>query len=41
MNEKEKFIAECRSILNANEKQYHVNLDQLIDMIEELAESYK
>tara|TARA_A100000172_G_C2949177_1_gene78485 strand:- start:260 stop:439 length:180 start_codon:yes stop_codon:yes gene_type:complete len=38
---KEEFIREVRAILNANEKIVHVGLDQIVDMVHELAESYR
>ena len=41
METKEDFIREVRAILNASEKNVHVNLDLIVDMIHELAESYR
>lgn len=38
---KEEFIREVRAILNANEKIYDVGLAQIVDMVHELAESYR
>tara|TARA_R100001460_G_scaffold90538_1_gene132205 strand:+ start:1267 stop:1464 length:198 start_codon:yes stop_codon:yes gene_type:complete len=38
---KEEFISEVRAILNANEKNYDVGLAQIVDMVHELAESYR
>ncbi len=41
METKEDFIREIRELLNANEKVVHVELDQIVDMVHELAESYR
>ena len=41
METKEDFIREVRAILNANEKNIHVDLDLIVDMIHELSESYR
>jgi len=38
---KEEFIREIRELLNANEKVVHVELNQIVDMVHELAESYR
>ncbi len=40
MESKEDFIREVRELLNANEKVVHVELNQIVDMVHELAESY-
>lgn len=41
METKEDFIREVRELLNANEKVVHVELNQIVDMVHELAESYR
>ena len=41
METKEDFIREVRELLNANEKVVHVELNQIVDMVHELVESYK
>jgi len=41
METKEDFIREVRELLNANEKVVHVELNQIVDMVYELAESYR
>ena len=41
MESKEDFIREVRELLNANEKVVHVELNQIVDMVHELAESYR
>ena len=41
METKEDFIREVRELLNANENVVHVELNQIVDMVHELAESYR
>jgi hypothetical protein len=41
MESKEDFIREVRELLNANEKVVYVELNQIVDMVHELAESYR
>jgi hypothetical protein len=41
METKEDFIREVRELLNGNEKVVHVELNQIVDMVHELAESYR
>lgn len=41
METKEDFIREVRELLDANEKVVHVELNQIVDMVHELAESYR
>ena len=41
METKEDFIREVRELLNANEKVVHVELNQIVDMVYELVESYR
>ena len=41
MESKEDFIREVRELLNANEKVVHVELNQIVDMVHEFAESYR
>lgn len=41
METKEDFIREVRELLNVNEKVVHVELNQIVDMVHELAESYR
>ncbi len=38
---KEEFIREIRELLNANEKVVHVELNQIVDMVHEVAESWR
>ncbi len=38
---KEEFIKEIRELLNANEKVVHVELNQIVDMVHEVAESWR
>ena len=38
---KEEFIREIRELLNANEKVVHVDLNQIVDMVHEVAESWR
>ncbi len=41
METKENFIREVRELLNASEHTVDLNLDQIVDMVHELAESYR
>jgi hypothetical protein len=38
---KEEFIFDVRKLLDANENIADVNLEQIVDMVHELAESYR
>ena len=38
---KEEFIREIRELLNANEKVVHVELNQIVDMVHEVVESWR
>ena len=38
---KEEFIREIRELLNVNEKVVHVELNQIVDMVHEVAESWR
>lgn len=41
MTEKEKFINEVQTLLDANKDLKDVTLDQIVDMVHELSESYR